>query len=82
MRCIEQVEILFNREPRTKDELSEANNRWFRYGMQLPTVGGLELQICLGSIVIKSNTKRPICTIQPIEGRCCYGLLNFNELDY
>ena len=44
-------------------------------GLQLPTVGGLELEICLGSIIMKSNTYRPICTIPPIVGRCCYGQL-------
>jgi len=41
-------------------------------GSQLPTVGGLELQICLESTSMKRSTKRPISTNPPIVGRCCY----------
>lgn len=41
-------------------------------GLQLPTVGGLELQICLDSTSMKRIINHPICTNPPIVGRCCY----------
>ena len=45
---------------------------FYKYiGLQLPTVGGLELQNCHDSTSMKRIPKRPICTNPPIAGRCC-----------